>query len=225
MENGQTDTARLERLARKGDGMSKTGNGAKWSWTKWLAVLGAAASIVGVLWGVAYWVGWVGGRIAGNELGRPAPREQVADESAKGSEPERDEDSVSLPPIWLQLPDGASVSFDEPTQGQECRMGERLSAEGTHTNLTPEHNVWLLLSDGLGNYYMQNPPPRLLENGTWSARNLMPGENIVEILAVVADDRANAEFQRKVRAKEWGAFTNLPKVSREIGSISINVVR
>jgi len=164
-------------------------------------------------------------RIAGLTLGREKHSAELAktaveEELSKGGPGEDDDEPPPPPPPIGQV----SFSFDEPREGQEYKIGEPLPNKGTYKNLTPDHYVWLVLRDNLGNYYLQNPPPRLTGDGSWDA-TVRPGENILEICAVLVDEHGEAEFRRKVRENEWGAFERLPRGSRIIGSRRIKVVQ
>jgi hypothetical protein len=116
--------------------------------------------------------------------------------------------------------------FVSPKEGQTFTAGAILyksDVHGTH-KLPSDTHVWLLLSDVYGNYYLQNPPVRFINDGTWTATNIRLGQDIDQILAVKVTEEGDKEFQKKVQNQEWGAFQQLPAGSEVIATINIKVL-
>src|SRR5258708_2988523 len=58
--------------------------------------------------------------------------------------------------------------------GQVVRAGE---IKGTYSS-KGSGRVWVVLEDDLGQYSLQTPPVQFLDNGEWTARNIIPGAGI-----------------------------------------------
>ena len=109
-----------------------------------------------------------------------------------------------------------------PASGTSFPTGRVIEAKGSHSlDLTSQ--VWAILRDVYGHYYLQNPPVTLHSHGTWDANNIHLGHDIVEIIFVRVTAKGNDEFSRKVKHQEWGAFDEFPAGTETLGSVNIRV--
>lgn len=95
-----------------------------------------------------------------------------------------------------------------------------ITVSGSHS-LPLNARVWILLGDGYGNFYLQNPPVILRRDGKWSATNIRPGQGITAIHAALVDESGNREFLEMVSNKQWGGFTQLPASARILATIDV----
>src|SRR5215510_193568 len=98
-----------------------------------------------------------------------------------------------------------SFHIISPTSGKSFAIGSVIEADGKHS-LELNSFVWAVLRDIYGHYYIQNPPVALHSDGSWHARNLHLGHDIIEIIFVKVTVDGNNQFLRKVKNKEWDAF-------------------
>lgn len=113
-----------------------------------------------------------------------------------------------------------SLIFEFPEEGDTLSAGTVIESRGTHT-LSSDVYVWIVLSDSFGNYYLQNPPIHLREDGSWIGRNIHLGSGIIQIHTVLVTDEGDEEFRRKVSNNEWGSFNQLPNGSHILVSRNI----
>jgi len=149
-------------------------------------------------------------------VGTSTPRESGRSPGGRAGE------SVQPRPRPLQ-PISVSLRFESPQEGQTFGAGTVIEARGRHT-FTPDTLIWLVLSDAFGNLYLQNPPVRLLVNGSWTGRNVNLGQGVTEIHAVRVTEEGDKEFQTKVLRLEWAAFNRLPSGSRIVATRKIKVL-
>ena len=83
--------------------------------------------------------------------------------------------------------------------------------------------MWAILLDTYGHYYLQNPPIVLNPDGSWHAKNLHLGHDIVEIVFVKVNRNGNEDFLRKVKDQDWGAFDTLPTGTEILTNIRVDV--
>ncbi|HPG42064.1 MAG TPA: hypothetical protein PLP19_22190 [bacterium] len=108
-----------------------------------------------------------------------------------------------------------------PQNQQRLPANQVITAYGTHS-ISLEENVWAVLGDTYGNFYLQNPPVQL-RNERWSCTGIRPGNGIIEINFVRVTNAGHMSFQNKVSNSDFGAFTNLPSGSEIISKVYINV--
>ena len=108
----------------------------------------------------------------------------------------------------LNPPDKFSYKFHLP-----------LKARGV-TRLEDSANIWVVLQDEYGGYYLQNPPVQI-KNGEWSSYNIRPLHGIKRILWLRVDAEGHSLFLRKVDRGEWGKFKVLPSHSTEVSYIDL----
>lgn len=116
----------------------------------------------------------------------------------------------------------ATFQIQTPAPGTSFPTGSVIEASGSHA-LDFNSHVWTILRDTYGHYYLQNPPVTLDSHGTWNAKNIHLGHDIVEILFVKVTAKGNDEFLRKVKHQEWGAFDAFPAETETLGNVSIRV--
>ncbi len=88
------------------------------------------------------------------------------------------------------------------------------------TKFTDDTNVWVVLTDAVGGYYLQYPPVHI-RIGTWSAGNIRPLEGIRNISFYKVNNYAHDFFMRKANESEWGKFKPLPDGCKEIAFIEL----
>src|SRR5262245_21628653 len=115
-----------------------------------------------------------------------------------------------------------SFQINSPTNGKPFAAASDIEATGLHS-LELNSFVWAVLRDIFGHYYLQNPPILLHSDGSWQAKNLHLGHDIVEIIFVQVTAKGNDEFLRKVRNQEWEAFDKFPDGTEMLGSVSVKV--
>ena len=115
-----------------------------------------------------------------------------------------------------------SFSILSPENGKSFRVGNVIEANGRHS-LDPNSNVWAILRDSYGNYYLQNPPVSIDIDGSWLSTNLHLGRDIQEIIFVQVTNQGNDVFLRKVKNREWGAFSSFPPGTKQLGRVRTSV--
>jgi len=116
----------------------------------------------------------------------------------------------------------SSFSITSPTIGKAYFAGSVIEALGRYT-LDHKSNVWAVLQDTYGHYYLQNPPIVLSSDGSWNATNLHLGHDILEIIFIKVTSNGNDHFLEKVKNDDWGAFDNLPAGTEKLGSVRVDV--
>jgi hypothetical protein len=107
------------------------------------------------------------------------------------------------------------------TSGQVIRDQDvPLTITGTYVTEGTEA-VWVVLEDGVGRYYLQQPPVQFQANGRWIASNVRPGPGIVNVDFVAVTPDGNAIFVGMVKAHAFSAFQALPDGSMFLVRISI----
>lgn len=116
-----------------------------------------------------------------------------------------------------------NLSFIAPNEGQELPVAKPFRCKGNYTPVdinTSTIHVWLFLMDEfLDGYYIQGPV-LLLRNGTWDGR-ITPGERIVKLVAIQANDEAHKAFTSWLKNKTFGKQYELPKGTEIIATIDI----
>ena len=116
----------------------------------------------------------------------------------------------------------SSFSITSPAIEKTYPAGSVIEANGRHA-LDAHSNVWAILQDTYGHYYLQNPPLVLSSDGSWRATNLHLGHDVVEIIFVSVTKTGNEHFLGKVKDNDWGAFDNLPAGTEKLGSVGVAV--
>lgn len=96
-----------------------------------------------------------------------------------------------------------------------------LTIKGKHS-LKNTDRVWVVLRDSYKNFYLQNPPVKLQDNGEWVAENILPGQGIEAVEFVLVSTEGDVFFQQKVDQWQWGAFDALPPASMILRTIRIS---
>lgn len=129
-----------------------------------------------------------------------------------------------LPPPPEQSPEGFSVRTLE--DGQVVQANIPFEIQGTCSS-KESGDVWVILEDSLGQYYLQNPPIRFQGNGEWIAKNIRAGKGIEMVDFVHANRQAHQSLRQMVQqmmaSDDWKAFYELPPGSTLIQSIRIDV--
>ncbi len=132
-------------------------------------------------------------------------------------------EKVMPPPPPLELPPGEDLVFTVtmPQDGQQVRnIDSPLRTEGKYA-VVGQVQIWVVLEDIYGQYYLQNPPVKYLPDGKWVARNVLPGERITAVHFVRVDTSANAYFKGMMKSRFWGAFDELPEGNEILQSVEI----
>ncbi len=93
-------------------------------------------------------------------------------------------------------------NFEYPTSGANIPV-DVLTAKGNH-NLDTDTFVWIFLHDLYAGYYLQNPPVKLIGDGTWRAANIRLGPEITALVAVEVDSSGDALIRSWVQNQRWG---------------------
>ena len=101
--------------------------------------------------------------------------------------------------------------------------GVPLTITGTYTS-QGSGQVWVLVEDNYGNYYLQHPSVRFGDGGQWTANNVVTAKGTVKIDFVYVTSEVNKLFQMMVETTDFGGFTPLPDGSKVIQTISIQVI-
>jgi len=109
-----------------------------------------------------------------------------------------------------------------PLSGQILSQGVQIACTGTYTGQNPPY-VWVVLQDTIGQYYLQNPPVEFHSDGTWIARNIRPGQGIIQIAIVQVTSAGNALFQQKVSNGDFGSLNQLPLGTTTLAVVSVQV--
>ena len=115
-----------------------------------------------------------------------------------------------------------SFKIISPSTGKSFSTGSVIEANGQHS-LVLNSFVWVVLRDIYGHYYLQNPPVMISSDGSWRAKNLHLGHDIIEIVFVKVTRDGNDQFLRKVKNNEWGAFDVFPSGTEKLGGVSVKV--
>jgi len=94
-----------------------------------------------------------------------------------------------------------------------------LEARGV-TSLDDSANIWVVLRDGAGGYYIQNPPVEI-GNGVWTSNNIRPVHAIKRIIWLKVEPEGHSFFVRKRDHGEWGKFIGLPLHSTEVAYVDL----
>lgn len=100
-----------------------------------------------------------------------------------------------------------------------------LTITGTYTS-QGSGQVWVVVEDLYGQYYLQTPPVRFADggyDGRWRASNVDTNMGTTRIDFVSVTSQGNAILQRKMDSKDVGAFQQLPDGYKILLSISIQV--
>jgi hypothetical protein len=95
-----------------------------------------------------------------------------------------------------------------------------IEVDGTYKS-TGSGQVWVVLEDSLGQYYLQSPSVQFQDSGKWVAENIRPLQGITEVDFVSVTSDGNATFQSMVDALDFGAFSTLPAGSVILQSVPI----
>lgn len=101
--------------------------------------------------------------------------------------------------------------------------GVPLTITGTYTS-QGSGEVWVLVEDIYGNYYLQHPSVRFGDSGQWTANNVVTAKGTTRINFVYVTSEVNKLFQLMVDTNNFGGFTPLPDGSKIIQTISIQVI-
>lgn len=115
----------------------------------------------------------------------------------------------------------SSFQIISPIIGKSFSAGSVIEASGKHSLDTTDF-VWVVLYDTYGHYYLQNPPVTLEADGSWHAKNIHLGHDVVEIIFVQVTQNGHESFQQKVKNQNWGAFDVLPAGTEKLGSVRVN---
>ncbi len=122
-----------------------------------------------------------------------------------------------------QQPVSLNFSFISPNEGQILPVARLFRCKGNYTPVdinTSNIHIWLFSMDEfLDGYYIQGPV-LLLGNGTWEGR-ITPGEGIVKLVAIQANDEAHKKFTSWLKNKKFGKQYELPKGVKIIAAIGI----
>jgi len=116
----------------------------------------------------------------------------------------------------------SSFQIISPIIGKSFSAGSVIEANGKYS-LDSNSFVWIVLHDTYRHYYLQNPPVTLNSDGSWSAKNLHLGHDIIEIIFVQVNQSGHEGFLRKVKNQDWGAFDILPAGTEKLGSVRVDV--
>lgn len=131
---------------------------------------------------------------------------------------------------WL-LPaqEVGKFSFDPMSEWKYIEKENAYISTGKHS-LPPDTHVWLFLRDRYENHYLQYPPVELFDDGTWEATNVVLGDNIHRLQAVLVNDEGHSqlvsmakkmESEQNWRALEQSVLENLPGY-RALQSVRLN---
>ena len=109
------------------------------------------------------------------------------------------------------------------TNGQQIPNGTILTIRGNDAS-AGSGQVWVLLNDNAGNYYLQNKPVDFLPGNQWIAENIHPAKGITSILFMSVTSTGNIVFQNMVQMGSFQAFTQFPNGSQILLTIPITVV-
>jgi hypothetical protein len=126
----------------------------------------------------------------------------------------------------LEQPLPFPIVFDveTPRDGQEVREGDcPFSASGTYYS-EKALDVWVILDDVYGNFYIQAPPINFLPRNRWEARNINPAPGIEHIHFIYVDKQGDTQFSTMVQKRRWGGFKKLPPNSKILQTIRIKMV-
>ncbi|MEI6152320.1 MAG: hypothetical protein WCQ10_07320 [Chitinophagia bacterium] len=84
-------------------------------------------------------------------------------------------------------------------------------------------DVWVVLQDTYGNYYLQNPPVVFFNDGRWHSVNIVPGADIASISFIEVDQSGNQLLRVMVKQNNWNGFKILPQNSKNLATVRINV--
>lgn len=120
---------------------------------------------------------------------------------------------------------GPPIGFSVTTlqNGQTIQANVPLTIKGVYAS-KGSGQVWVILKDSRGRYYLQNPPVKFLSGGKWIAENIRPGKGITRVDFVYVTRAGNKTFQQMAAAGKFGAFSTLPEGSRILQSIPIRVI-
>ena len=106
--------------------------------------------------------------------------------------------------------------------GQQISNDSIITAQGTYSS-AGSGQVWVVLKDSFGNYYLQNPPVEFQQGGQWIAENIRPITGITSIVFLYVTPDGNAAFQKKVDDEHFEAFRSLPNGSQIQKTIKVVV--
>jgi tetratricopeptide (TPR) repeat protein len=90
------------------------------------------------------------------------------------------------------------------------------------TTLNSTNNIWTVLQDTYGDYYLQNPPVAIHESTHhWEASNIRPLKDIKYIYFYLVNTTIDLNFKQRVLDDNWRAFKELPPGLRDIGYIEL----
>jgi len=108
--------------------------------------------------------------------------------------------------------------------GQAIPLAEvPLTITGTYSS-QGSGQVWVLVGDIYGNYYLQHPPVRFGDAGQWTAYNVVTALGTTSISFVSVTARGNETFEQMVATNNSGGFTILPDGSKVLQILKIRVV-
>lgn len=118
-----------------------------------------------------------------------------------------------------------SFEFDTPKSGEFIQANTTIICEGLYS-LASEIDlanirIWIVLQDDFGNFYLQNPPVNLEQDGSWESLCVTPGRGNSNFLAVQVTKDGHESFIRKVKNADWSAFSELPKGSDILDKVDI----
>jgi glycosyltransferase involved in cell wall biosynthesis len=96
-----------------------------------------------------------------------------------------------------------------------------ISCNGTH-DYPLDSELWIVLEDKIGNYYLQSPKIRFDSETAWHQNNTRIGKDIIKIFVVYI--KGNEEFVIKEKNENWEAFKNLPTNSEIVAICNINTL-
>lgn len=125
----------------------------------------------------------------------------------------------------------ASTAASEPptgfivtslADGQRIQNGTIITIQGSYNEKGSEQ-VWVLLNDNFGNYYLQNRPVDFLSGNSWMVENIHPAKGITNVLFVSVTSTGSTILQGMVQMNSFQAFTQFPDGSQILQKIPIVV--
>jgi hypothetical protein len=132
-------------------------------------------------------------------------------------------------PAFNPIPTNFNVTVIKLNNGQVLQAGQPIPVSRSPLTITGTYStkgsrqVWVLVQDTYGKYYLQNPPVAFGDTGQWTASNIITAVGTIKILFVCATAQGNSVFQQMVATGPSG-FTLLPEGSQILQEIPIRMI-
>lgn len=140
--------------------------------------------------------------------------------------------SIQTPPASSPSPTKFSVSTIALASGTQLPIVEPITipAQGVPLTITGTYSpqgsgqVWAIVEDAYGQYYLQISPAQLDQGGQWTIAGINTAKGTTKIDFVYVTPQGSTIFDFMKDAKAFGAFTKLPNGSLKLKTLNIRVV-